>query len=612
MQRDPEIMSAIDAVRVLSAQFKNVAQDTMGHRKELGHTLFRIEESYLKLFEKLLELSLRLYWEYEHRTEAQRREDRASIERWREQYERKNDECMKVNKRLAAREIVHHAREIELEDYRGQLREVERELGSQRELESQILQLQGAASVQRVLEIKLQEDLMQLREVDIWSIDKGKKLSKKIAKRVDRIEQQWELPSHTLLFLSNLPKSVVAFPFYSLEKVITQIEAIYDDKFASDKVDEADGVAQEEMPRFICEYFLKTHGLRQDAEIGLYRFLVSVKNSYQRNSHVEHTTAIYDGRTLVEIAGNRLAVRAEMRRAMLASEKPDADSPSTQTSTDNKRPLPPRIVADVHKVLTLLMNALEQRREGIKKDLTALFDSLAPCTKRRSVRCSSLMAAVHIVGELMGASGLVYPEGQGVLSHIADLLSLHPSSELSYFCKWRFALDNHVGAVSDEASWKVVRGETHGQTQVHFASGGQSSMPDLQRHNSEQGEPITLPKMDTVWAHPIDLHIAISRADAWEIWPRLEFQVWSTDCYQLEVLRGVASVPLPMATNEYVLDVPLVLERPKTWLAALAQDVNLPVQDRSSSINDGDHGKVFQGTGMIYLRLAVLSRSLTT
>ncbi|KAG7399039.1 hypothetical protein PHYBOEH_009930 [Phytophthora boehmeriae] len=648
LQRDPEIMRAIDSVRVLSAQFKNVAQDTMGHRKELGHTLLRIEESYLKLFEKLLELSLRLYWEYEQRTEAQRREDRASIERWREQYERKNDECVRINKRLAAREIVHHTREIELQDYRGQLLEMERELGNQRELEAQILQLQEAASAQRILEIKLQEDLMQLRkkhedtvehqklqreemlvqqkeivnglrktmkekerllmkqeatlhhleevalaaqvvhetrssqtevdddglwdvqdgvprfvsknvvhkmmwrrfnafvackncggrplpkatkmnllgsssegneEVDIWSIDKGKKLSKKAAKRIGRIEQQWELPSSIVLFLSNLPKSVVAFPFYSLEKVITQIEAIYDDKFASDKVDEADGVAQEDMPGFICEYFLKTHGLRQDAEIGLYRFLVSVKNAYEQNPHVrlfarfsnllksedepsddslniepnavadtddkkkpntkhivpqppesvpepdfksskrsgyldesflrvflearyyllrppprvvpknkkirrqeanavriehvvqlestkkwvpldhaiatlrwyinclpedsistycrqvEHTTAIYDGRTLVEIAGNRLAVRAEMRRAMLASEKPDADSPLTQASADDKRPLPPRIVADVHKVLTLLMSALEQRHEGIKKDLTALFDS---------------------------------------------------------------------------------------------------------------------------------------------------------------------------------------------------------------------------------------------
>lgn len=89
-----------------------------------------------------------------------------------------------------------------------------------------------------------------------------------------------------MLFLSNLPKSVMAFPFYSLEQVVTQIEQIYDDKFASDKVDESDGVVQEELPKFICEYFLKSHELRQNAEIGLYRFLVSVKNEYLRNSHV--------------------------------------------------------------------------------------------------------------------------------------------------------------------------------------------------------------------------------------------------------------------------------------------------------------------------------------
>ncbi|KAE9335044.1 hypothetical protein PR003_g13215 [Phytophthora rubi] len=415
VQHDPEILRAIDSVRVLSAQFKDVAQNTMGHRRELGHTLFRIEESYLKLFEKLLELSLRLYWEYEQRTEAQHREDRAAAERWREKYERKCTECVKINKKMAAREIIHRAREIELQDYRGQMKEIENELGSQRELEAQILQLQDAAALQRVLERKLRDDFAQLtvismpcllwmlmkdllqaqhkqlindlrrtvrekdrfitkqettlrqleeivavppvvyesrssqtevdddglwdvqdgiprfvsksalhkmmwrrfnafvackncggrpipkaaktnpfgkypqdgssEDVDVWSVAKGKKHTKKVAKRIDRIEQQWELPSHTVLFLSNLPKSVVAFPFYSLEKVISQIEAIYDDKFVSDRADEADGVAREELPRFICEYFLKTHGLRQSAEVGLYRFLVSVKNTYQRNSH---------------------------------------------------------------------------------------------------------------------------------------------------------------------------------------------------------------------------------------------------------------------------------------------------------------------------------------
>lgn len=57
------------------------------------------------------------------------------------------------------------------------------------------------------------------------------------------------LPTPIMLFLSNLPKSVVAFPFYSLEKVIAQIEEIYDDKFASDQVDASDGVAREELVR---------------------------------------------------------------------------------------------------------------------------------------------------------------------------------------------------------------------------------------------------------------------------------------------------------------------------------------------------------------------------
>ncbi|KAL3663009.1 hypothetical protein V7S43_011951 [Phytophthora oleae] len=416
IQSDPELLRAIDSVRVLSAQFKDVAQTTMGHRKELGHTLFRIEESYLKLFEKLLELSLRLYWEYENRTEAQRREDRTSIEHWRVQYERKCVENVKLNKKMAARDIIHRAREIELRDYQGQMKEIEKELGSQRELETEIFQLQNAAALQQVLERKLREDLAHLtkthedmveyqkqlqeelqtqhrqlvtdlrrsvkekdrfiskqevtlreleeivsvtpvsceshssqtevdddglwdvqdgiprfvsknvthkmmwrrfnafvsckncggrpipkalktnpfgktspdnnEDIDIWSVEKGKKHTKKAARRIERIEQQWELPSHTVLFLSNLPKSVVAFPFFSLEHVISQIEAIYDDKFASDEADEADGAPREELPRFICEYFLKTHGLRQSAEVGLYRFLVSVKNSYQKNSHV--------------------------------------------------------------------------------------------------------------------------------------------------------------------------------------------------------------------------------------------------------------------------------------------------------------------------------------
>ncbi|KAL7692247.1 putative calcium binding protein [Plasmopara halstedii] len=613
IQRDPEILRAIDSVRALSAQFKDVAQTTMGHRKELGHRLFRIEESYLKLFEKLLELSLRLYWDYESRTEAQRKEDRASILCWRDKYERKCQELVKESNKLAARDIIHRAREIELQDLQGQMRDIKSDVKDQRELEAQISQLKNDMLTQRMLEQKLrdendqvtnardeiveyqkqsQKDLQMkhklliqdlrrdIREKDafiskqigelrllkeivpvppvfyeshssqtevdddgLWNVqdgipcfvsksvmhrsmwrrfsafvacknckgrplpkaarmstykrdlqdvdredldllfaDFGKKRTEKATRRLERIEQEWELPRHTVLFLSNLPKSVVAFPLYSAEHVISQIEAIYDDKFISDRIDEADGVAREDLPRFTCEYFLKTHGLRQSAEVGLYRFLISVKNLFQHNSHVrlfarlsnllkvdqdeiaeslptsldkkkvanflrvflearhyllrsparkpridktsleeerfvvehvvqveptkqwvplnhaiavlrwyssclpeasishycrqvEYITAIYDGHTLKEITGNRLAVRAEMRRVMLANENLKESFSSNKIGNCQQRPSPPQIVADVHKVLCLLMDALEQRHKVIKKDLTRLFDA---------------------------------------------------------------------------------------------------------------------------------------------------------------------------------------------------------------------------------------------
>lgn len=70
-----------------------------------------------------------------------------------------------------------------------------------------------------------------------------------------------QLPTSIVLFLSNLPRSVVSFPFYSLEKVVTQIEEIYDDKFASDQVDLSDGVAREELVRiyFVTYYCIMVH-----------------------------------------------------------------------------------------------------------------------------------------------------------------------------------------------------------------------------------------------------------------------------------------------------------------------------------------------------------------
>ncbi|KAG6617616.1 B9 domain-containing protein 2 [Phytophthora cinnamomi] len=184
------------------------------------------------------------------------------------------------------------------------------------------------------------------------------------------------------------------------------------------------------------------------------------------------------------------------------------------------------------------------------------------------------MASVYVVGEILGASGLSCPGDQEAfsVSHVADLLSLHPSSEFSYFCKWRLVVNDPAKLQHEEPSWKVVQGETQGQTQVHAASsGGSLAMPDLYRHGTTNQERRLLPKMDTVWAHPVDLHLALTSMSAWNCWPRLEFQVWSLDKYQREALRGTASVQLPMATSEYVLDVPLVQQESRSVIGSLAR-----------------------------------------
>ncbi|OWY91292.1 hypothetical protein PHMEG_00040190, partial [Phytophthora megakarya] len=173
----------------------------MGHRKELGHTLFRIEESYLKLFEKLLELSLRLYWDYEHRTEAQRKQDQESIRHWKEKYDEKCVESAKLNKKLAAREIVHRTRGIEVEDYKVQIKEMEQELVNQRELESQIFQLQNEAALQRVLELQLREEFTQLTHIHEHMLEYQKELREEkdqfISKQQVNIRQLEEIVSVT-------------------------------------------------------------------------------------------------------------------------------------------------------------------------------------------------------------------------------------------------------------------------------------------------------------------------------------------------------------------------------------------------------------------------------
>ncbi|KAG6968773.1 hypothetical protein JG688_00005641 [Phytophthora aleatoria] len=365
IQRDPEILRAIDSVRVLSAQFKDVAQTTMGHRRELGHTLFRIEESYLKLFEKLLELSLRLYWEYKQRTEAQRKEDRASIERWREKYERKCVEHVKLSKKLAAREIIHRTREIELQDFQGQTREIEKELGNQRELETQIFQLQNAAALQRVLEQKLRDDFNHLTKTHEEMVEYQKQLKEEVGFSLEAWLGHKQLVQDLRRTVQEKEKfiSKQEVTLRQLEEIVSVARVTYESHSSQTEVDD-DGLwdVQDGIPRFVSKSVVHKMMWRR------FNAFVACKNCGGRplpkaaKTNPFGTSTQDDNSEEIDI----WSVDKGKKRTKKAAKRLERIEQLWWVFCR---------VYYVHKVLKLLMDALEQRHEGIKKDLSELFDS---------------------------------------------------------------------------------------------------------------------------------------------------------------------------------------------------------------------------------------------
>lgn len=155
------------------------------------------------------------------------------------------------------------------------------------------------------------------------------------------------------------------------------------------------------------------------------------------------------------------------------------------------------------------------------------------------------MPALHVVGEILGAAGLAHEHALS-LSRVLDRLALEASSTRSFFCRWRLLLDSASNDNSDDgehherecgdawsATWDVLRGERHGQTQVHCPASS-LSIPLLcpttssasQADTSENQELLLL---DVVWSHPIELHLA--SAPTFSGWPHLELEVWSLDAF---------------------------------------------------------------------------------
>ncbi|CAM9812608.1 unnamed protein product, partial [Ectocarpus sp. 13 AM-2016] len=154
---------------------------------------------------------------------------------------------------------------------------------------------------------------------------KGEKKSRKLAACKDRaqedptlmhqerqnkrkrgnLDKNWAMPNVLVEFMCHLPKTAVALPIKPLRWLTRQaiktrnrrmrqegghIWLILDERERIDTIDEQEGQPTQNMNDFMMELFLRRHGLRQDAELQLYIFLVSLKTHYKKTATV-HTFA---------------------------------------------------------------------------------------------------------------------------------------------------------------------------------------------------------------------------------------------------------------------------------------------------------------------------------
>mmetsp|Transcript_15314 Transcript_15314/g.50305 ORF Transcript_15314/g.50305 Transcript_15314/m.50305 type:complete len:177 (-) Transcript_15314:947-1477(-) len=110
------------------------------------------------------------------------------------------------------------------------------------------------------------------------------------------------------------------------------------------------------------------------------------------------------------------------------------------------------------------------------------------------------MGEVHVVGQLVGASGF------------------EPDRNL--FCKW---------AVEAGRQWDLLEGIDRGQTHVDHPEDGELA----------------------VWSHPLDLHFACKALNGW---PKMHFQVWSQDEYGRHDICGYGFCHVPTTPGMHETD----------------------------------------------------------
>ncbi|OQR81515.1 hypothetical protein THRCLA_11661 [Thraustotheca clavata] len=410
LQSDPELLIVIQSIQELSGQFHEVAQAVLAHRKELGKLLLKLKISYVGLFERVLESSMRFYYNYRQEN-AKERHDLKQHAIAQATTIQEHEETIRV--------LSHHleAKESVMKSYKVQVQELEFQNLTLKELENEWLTMQDEyrvlkrykfESTKREEALVVREEAIQEKEdtvtrhahyLDVqsktehgriieearqtlhqnfniylkkykeayhkvveeakhleehtresptyfttkpnatastqtlanedglWDIQDGvpKSVSKHVqssmmwrrftafvkcknchgkpfpANGFNCVDQaynevwmvkhkkkrwtkttakEWRIPSFIMTFLANLPKTVQAITYYNHAELVSRIEMLYDAKYIADCADAADGVAYQSMDHFVAEYYLKQCLGRQQAEVELYKLLISVKALY--------------------------------------------------------------------------------------------------------------------------------------------------------------------------------------------------------------------------------------------------------------------------------------------------------------------------------------------
>ena len=94
---------------------------------------------------------------------------------------------------------------------------------------------------------------------------------------------KWMLPDSIVQFISNIPKSALSLRPYRLSWCVNRIWCLFQQKLLADTADTQAGYPLQAFDQFIVEAYLQATESRFEAEMGLFRLFMTVKEHYRKH-----------------------------------------------------------------------------------------------------------------------------------------------------------------------------------------------------------------------------------------------------------------------------------------------------------------------------------------